>query len=461
MSNGVGSPVGSGAAGGPALRVLGWAAYLACSWTWCIGMFLPVLLVRDYGPWGFVVFAVPNVIGAAAMGWVLRRPGHSEALTTAHAPMAVTFTAVTVAFQTFFLVWGGGENGFIQPINPGADASWTTGLAARGPVLLMFVLGLVALRARDPRQFASIATWVLSIVIAAFVVSRPGFREGWTSLEGRRSAHGPIGAAWLAPVCILGFLLCPYLDLTFHRARQSLPPREASRAFILGFGVLFFAMILFTLGYAGISNAITGRGPAEWVGPVAAAWLATHIAVQLVFTVLAHTAEWQRVRPAGPAQEQVEPGLARWLTAIVVLAAFIGAAFAVRRWGPEIQGTYFGLTSGEIGYRVFMSFYGLVFPAYVWLCMIPTWRAPAAPGGRQLAVWLGACLAAAPLYWMGFIERREWWLAPGLAVVLLARLLIPRGERGLAGPSGAPVPAPRHPPPLAAGVSAGPDHQGG
>src|SRR5690242_7362807 len=54
------------------LRVLGWGAYLACSWTWCISMFLPVLLVRDYGVWGFVVFAVPNVIGAGAMGWVLR-----------------------------------------------------------------------------------------------------------------------------------------------------------------------------------------------------------------------------------------------------------------------------------------------------------------------------------------------------------------------------------------------------
>ena len=53
-------------------NVPGWAAYLACSWTWCIGMFLPVLLVRDYGVWGWIVFAVPNVLGAAAMGWVLR-----------------------------------------------------------------------------------------------------------------------------------------------------------------------------------------------------------------------------------------------------------------------------------------------------------------------------------------------------------------------------------------------------
>ena len=40
-----------------------WAFFLACSWTWCVGMFLPVLLVRNWGIWGWVVFAVPNVIG--------------------------------------------------------------------------------------------------------------------------------------------------------------------------------------------------------------------------------------------------------------------------------------------------------------------------------------------------------------------------------------------------------------
>ena len=28
---------------------LGWAVFLATSWTWCIGMYLPVLLVRDFG----------------------------------------------------------------------------------------------------------------------------------------------------------------------------------------------------------------------------------------------------------------------------------------------------------------------------------------------------------------------------------------------------------------------------
>ena len=55
---------------GPGHAVL-WACFLGCSWTWVIGMFFPVLLLRDYGFMGWVVFAIPNVVGAAAMGWVL------------------------------------------------------------------------------------------------------------------------------------------------------------------------------------------------------------------------------------------------------------------------------------------------------------------------------------------------------------------------------------------------------
>src|SRR6185295_11012918 len=84
---------------------LGWAVYLAMSWTWCIGMFLPVLLVRDYGVWGWVVFAVPNVIGAAAMGWVLRSPEQSARITAAHQRACRAFSLATIAFQVYFAGW--------------------------------------------------------------------------------------------------------------------------------------------------------------------------------------------------------------------------------------------------------------------------------------------------------------------------------------------------------------------
>src|SRR5262245_60423098 len=78
-----------------------WAVFLAMSWTWCIGMFLPVLLVRDFGVWAWLVFAIPNIIGAAAMGWVLSAERSSE-IARQHRFAMDAFSIVTIAFQVFF-----------------------------------------------------------------------------------------------------------------------------------------------------------------------------------------------------------------------------------------------------------------------------------------------------------------------------------------------------------------------
>src|SRR4029079_12427203 len=102
---GGGNGDGAGAARAAWLGVLGWAAYLACSWTWCIGMFLPVLLVRDYGIWGVVVFAVPHVVGAGAIGRVLRSRASAARVLASHKKACVAFSIVTVLFQAFFYGW--------------------------------------------------------------------------------------------------------------------------------------------------------------------------------------------------------------------------------------------------------------------------------------------------------------------------------------------------------------------
>ena len=54
--------------GASATRTLGWGLYCASSWTWCIGMFLPIIMLRRFGWPGFLVFAIPNVIGLIAFG---------------------------------------------------------------------------------------------------------------------------------------------------------------------------------------------------------------------------------------------------------------------------------------------------------------------------------------------------------------------------------------------------------
>jgi len=68
-------------------------------------MFLPVLMVRDFGLMGFVVFAVPNVIGAAAMGWVLSQPGAAAQIVTNHKTACLAFSAITIAFHFFLAGW--------------------------------------------------------------------------------------------------------------------------------------------------------------------------------------------------------------------------------------------------------------------------------------------------------------------------------------------------------------------
>src|SRR5688572_9226592 len=81
------------------------ATFLAASWTWVIGMFLPVLLVREYGVWAWVIFAIPNCVGAAAMGWTLRTPVQSRDMVDAHAVACRAFSLVTIAFHVFVVGW--------------------------------------------------------------------------------------------------------------------------------------------------------------------------------------------------------------------------------------------------------------------------------------------------------------------------------------------------------------------
>ena len=86
------------------------------------------------------------------------------------------------------------------------------------------------------------------------------------------------------------------------------------------------------------------------------------------------------------------------------------------------------MLAGELVYRLFMSFYGLVFPAYAWVCMLPTWHNPLKPTARQLAVFAAAVALAAPFYAMAFLGGRMAWAIPGVAIVLLSRLGVPRGQ---------------------------------
>ncbi|HNS22113.1 MAG TPA: hypothetical protein PKH24_16535 [Sedimentisphaerales bacterium] len=370
----------------PTAAVLGWAAYLACSWTWCIGLFLPVLLVRELGTLGFVIFAVPNVVGAAMMGTILPSAFVSSQVVQRHRPALVAFSAVTVAFHLFFAAW-------MVPRLIGPMGPWIV-------LALVAVFTCIALRRRDRSDLVAAAVVLAVTAGIALFALRNGLDFSWAP------SPDPIAVAALAPVCAFGFLLCPYLDLTFHRVRQRTSPAAGRVAFGVGFGVLFLAVILFSYGYARpLAVAVDGEAPRGLVKAFALP-LGLYMAMQIAYTVALHIVEVIR-------EAKALGGRYSTLIALVLAGGAAALGFVCNR------GTLlYGLDAGEVIYRCFMGFFGLLFPAYVWLCMLRR-----SPSRRAMRICAVAVVAALPLFFVGFVAGRMVLLVPGVAIVLLARLV--------------------------------------
>jgi hypothetical protein len=340
-------------------------------------MFLPVLLVNSYGLAGWIAFAIPNVLGAAAMGWVIKTQEQSRQMVRTHRAACTAFSLVTILFHLYFIAW------ILTLLTGPLIAILTVPLA----------VGLWLLFRNDRRSIrVAILVYVLSLLAFLITIAFVGVPT-WNLAQGYApfSQHGVV---WLFPVCFLGFLTCPYLDLTFHRARQFTSRDGAKVAFGVGFGVFFLLMILFTLWYAGrIYQSVFSDGERDFV-----IWLvAGHMIVQSAFTIAAHA------RAVYPAESTSIP--IAFLIGCTALALTFTIALALR--------SYPGF--GTNGYLLFMSFYGLVAPAYVCSAMgVIKWR----------PIWfVAAIVIAAPMYWLGFINNWTIWLLPGVVVVLIASLI--------------------------------------
>lgn len=375
-------------------RVLGWGAFLGCSWTWCIGMFLPVILVRELGLWGWWVFAIPNVVGAGAMGWVLHRPGQSERMVAQHADAGAAFSVITVLFHVLFLAW-------VICSLIGAAPTWIAVTALAG------VMAIVVTARTSAVLWLSAAVWLFSVgVFAFFFAGRPSFPAA--------AEFSPANALWLSPVCVFGFALCPYLDLTFHQARQANDPAQSRWAFSLGFGGCFFLMIIFTLWYSALLTPVGRR-----LSPSAAWLLASHLLVQTAFTLVVHGAAVRKL-----CRNELTRG--RIGLAIGVVAGLLTLAA-----GPVLhQGGAMRWSAWEMSYRLFLGFYGLVFPAYVWLFIVPGSGGDVTPRPAGLVFYLAVLAVAAPFFWLGFIDQKMPYLAAGVAIVILSKLILPRVQRG-------------------------------
>jgi len=341
------------------MRTIGWSLFLACSWTWCIGMFLPVLVLRDYGWPGFIVFAIPNVIGCSAFAYLFRNKESAAGFLQRHLSAARLFSMVTIAFHLYFIpMMLLTQRNIPENTHPTVDS-----------VLIITVIVLAA------AYLFSRLSWKAWLYVGALVYTASilfliaTLSTGQQFIYSGSSIPGLIQLLPLLLVSVFGFALCPYLDLTFHKAYQLSPdPRKS----FTGFGLFFTVMILFTTVYAvtGISSLIV-----------------VHILFQSAFTMGAH------IKVLSEKSGQETNRVDKFLLPVAIGSILLGVIpFAQHK--PEFI------------YQFFMTMYGLVFPAYVWIIASP--RPLVAPNRRGVLAAAIFVIISMPEFYTAFILQINW-----------------------------------------------------
>lgn len=329
-----------------------YAFYLASSWLWCIGAFLPVLLLRDYGWVSLVVFALSNVLGAAVFGWVMSKQ-RQQAFLASHRPILQLFSWATIAFQLFFV-------------------AWISALVGWWLLLVMLVLIGLFYRADRVISWVAVGVFLLSMVLfGSYLLTEP------------QPASGVLQPGWwhtLLPL-VLGFALSPYLDLTFHRALAQSPNPRLS--FGLGFGVFFLVLLVFVLFYSkDLASLLAGEGL-----DVRVLWpVVVFIILQTAFTVSLHLQESQRLQPAS------------WCVSLGLGGFYLLLLIGLLSFGVSVMVPWVDLPLPELIYKTFLLFYGLMVPLYLLL------------GKSRVRFWI-TLLLSTPAYSMGFLLGGDFlWL---------------------------------------------------
>lgn len=332
-------------------------------------MFLPHIMLGWYGWPGFLLFAIPNVLGCASFGYVLNAK-RSARFCEDHRSALTWFSLITIAFHLFFVMvlWR-----WLTPAD--GIAAWPLVLA---PAILM--TGSVLVFAIPDRYWPAAALLPYVVSLGVWFTIGPQMLPEITW----RGNEPPLGLLGLAPIVIFGFLLCPYLDLTFHRACQQTPSRHAFAVF----GVTFGAMIIMTCAYwQRLDNAaIYG-------------WLVIHIFAQAMTTVGVHLRELER---AGD-RAMLRP--ARMRNAVIVI---VGLVIVLAAASTPLQ-------TMLDHYLRFFVFYGLVFPSYV---AVVAMTARGDERRRLAQRVLIACVLLAPLCELGFLHGQPMLLIIPVAVML-------------------------------------------
>jgi hypothetical protein len=357
--------------------ILGWGIFTASSWTWCIGLFLPIIMLRLFGWPGFLLFAIPNILGVVLFGYLFDRRRCLESLRD-HRPAIRLFSVATVAYQLFFIAWlwsrllpeGGSSIGAMVGIG-----AWLVGL-------------VLAIMPDRGWMWLGVATWAGSI--ALFVTHGTG---GLDSMPDAGSLTRT-DLLLVAPAIIFGFMLCPWLDASFHRARL----RSGSPHTFAIFAITFAPMILFTCSYAaGGMIALDGIVLAQ-------------LTMQATFTSAVHLREaWL----GGPDADVTDARRWPWAALLPGCAVLLGTL---------------PLVSDEATYLRILGLYGLVFPAYALFFMRRTGSATPNPISLVLfALIMVPCGIALELAFVGLVTT---WVPLAIgSLLVMAFLMMLAGRR--------------------------------
>ncbi len=346
------------------MRTIGWGLFCSASWTWCIGMFLPFILLKQYGWPGFLAFFIPNVLGCALFGYVLT-PARAAQLRSRCAALCTWFSLATLLYQAFFSGW------MLPPV----------------AAIAVILGGVTAAR------FLGDSGW-LRFALAVTIVS--ALAIDWDRIPNLLDlpASGSLPASFLPPLVpaiAIGFLACPYLDLTFHRALERSPSRHA----FLVFGIAFATTLLCVATFFDVKT----------MGPRLGSALTLLWGIQLLFTVGAHCREG--FTDARPLARRV---LVVWVLLVGLSLGWLARLAPLAWWG-----------SGEEIYMRILVLYGLVFPYFLLLRLrgVPTWLST------------GVVLASLPFFEIGFMQNRTGALCVPLVLLLVLSVasLVKRGSK--------------------------------
>ncbi|MCH2144245.1 MAG: hypothetical protein MK082_03750 [Phycisphaerales bacterium] len=359
-----------------ARSILGWGIYSASSWTWCIGLYLPIIMLRLFGWPGFLLFAIPNIAGVVLFGYLFDERRSRDALET-HRPAVRLFSIATAGYQLFFIGW-------LWTRLLGDGSSNLGAMVALGAWLIGLVLVMLPDRAW---VWLGVGTWAMSIVLFTLHGA-----DGLGSLPASGSLERS-DLLLLAPAVIFGFMFCPWLDASFHRARI----RSKSPHVFVVFALTFAPMILFTCCYG-------SEGTLALDGIILA-----QLTMQATFTTAVHLREaWL----GGPDTDRRSITPWPWAAFLPGCAILLGTL-------PFI--------AGETTYLRILGLYGLVFPAYALLFMRR--RNVATPNRTSLLLFALLLIPCGIAFDRAFIDLATAWVpfaVGGLLLLVCATWLLNR-----------------------------------